>query len=131
MTLATKIAIARGAVWAIGHAIAIALGIYMGVSAALADPTMNWGTSWAVLTECEEADACVFVTNTLTSSANVVNGTLSVGWVTVELRAEMFAGAIPDKVTITAPPGFIVDPPFAVIEEARMVVFRIYFPAMG
>lgn len=96
-----------------------------------AGPVASWGTSSAVLTRCDVADACVTVRNELSSAPDVVDAVLDLDGLTVAVRIEMGPGDAPDVVTVTVPLGFRVEPQTATVPEGAMVRFRVYFPMMG
>ena len=97
--------------------------------------TFTWGAnplSSATLHLCDEADACVTVTNTLTTmTAETVEAELAADGFVVWMIYTHGGYTDPDHVTITAPRGFTVEPSDATLAEGESVTFRIFLPAMG
>lgn len=97
----------------------------------IANPMIGWGASTAVLHACDEADACVTVTNVLSASPEEVHDALELDGLTVIVHGFMGAGNIPDLNAVEAPLGYLVEPESAEIDEGDSLTFRIYFPALS
>lgn len=91
-------------------------------------PAKHWGGSSAILTPGEgHAVARVLCINRLTSGHGMaLTFDLALGGFSVAVRVDHGAGDIPDRYTVTPPPGYIAVPPYVDVGEHDEAVIMIF-----
>jgi hypothetical protein len=87
---------------------------------------VSWGGFTVTLTPGDTCEASVNVHNVLTGIAgNMTQADLTLGALSVHVRVDHQSGDIPDRVTVTAPEGYVAAPAFIDIAEDADGIVRI------
>lgn len=114
----------------------LAGSLFMGVGflagAAFAEPSHDWGGSSATLSHgTGDAVAEVECVNRITSGPSLLSFTLTLDGFEVAVIVEQGDGDIPDRYTVTPPPGYVAIPPSVTVAEHDSATILIFLSDGG
>jgi hypothetical protein len=102
------------------------LALCLIATSAQAGDFVSWGGFTVTLTSGDTCEASVRVHNVLTGIAgNMTQADLTLGALTVHVRVDHQSGDIPDRVTVTAPEGYVAAPAFIDVAEDADGIVRV------